>query len=61
MTSNIIYPGKIQIGVIVIKTGLIAFLGSGETSSTGGQIFETIASKLEIPVKIRILETPAGF
>ena len=61
MTAKIIYPGKNQIGVIVIKTGLIAFLGSGETSSTGGQIFETIASKLEIPVNIRILETPAGF
>jgi hypothetical protein len=47
--------------VIVGKTGIIALLGSGETSSTGGQIFETVASKLENPVNIRILETPAGF
>jgi hypothetical protein len=47
--------------VIVSNPGLIALLGSGETSATGGQIFETIASKLEIPVSIRILETPAGF
>ena len=28
--------------------GLIAFLGSGETSATGGLIFETVASKLKI-------------
>ena len=41
--------------------GLIALLGSGETSATGGQIFEAVASTLEIPVNIRILETPAGF
>ena len=41
--------------------GLIALLGSGETSSTGGQIFETVASQLKTPVNIRILETPAGF
>lgn len=41
--------------------GIIALLGSGETSAIGGQIFETIASKSEIPVNIRILETPAGF
>ena len=41
--------------------GLIALLGSGETSATGGQIFETVASKSKAPVNIRILETPAGF
>ncbi len=51
----------ILIGVILSNLGLIALLGSGETSATGGQIFETIASKLNIPVSIRILETPAGF
>lgn len=41
--------------------GKIAFLGSGETAAAGGQIFEAIASEMEAPVSIRILETPAGF
>lgn len=41
--------------------GLIALLGSGETSLAGGRIFETIAQKLPSPLRIAILETPAGF
>lgn len=41
--------------------GQIAFLGSGETSLAGGRIFETLARKLPQPLKISILETPAGF
>jgi cyanophycinase-like exopeptidase len=41
--------------------GLIALLGSGETSLNGGRIFETIAQRLSRPVHIAILETPAGF
>lgn len=41
--------------------GRIAFLGSGETSLAGGRIFETLARLLPDPLRIAILETPAGF
>ena len=41
--------------------GPIALLGSGETSSAGGRIFETIARRFSQPLRIAILETPAGF
>jgi hypothetical protein len=41
--------------------GQIAFLGSGETSLAGGRIFESLAQSLPRPLKIAILETPAGF
>jgi hypothetical protein len=38
-----------------------AFLGSGETSLAGGRIFESLARKLDAPVRIALMETPAGF
>lgn len=41
--------------------GQIAFLGSGETSLAGGRIFEALAQNLAKPVRVAILETPAGF
>ena len=41
--------------------GQIAFLGSGETSLAGGRIFESLAQSLSHPLRIAILETPAGF
>lgn len=41
--------------------GQIAFLGSGETSLAGGRIFESLARALPRPMRIAILETPAGF
>src|SRR5512135_2422401 len=41
--------------------GQIAFLGSGETSRAGGTIFEILARALPQPLRIAILETPAGF
>jgi hypothetical protein len=41
--------------------GPIALLGSGETSLAGGRIFEAIARRFPPPVRIAILETPAGF
>ncbi len=41
--------------------GPIAMLGSGETSLAGGRVFETVAQKLASPLRIAILETPAGF
>ncbi|HUG33849.1 MAG TPA: hypothetical protein VMJ90_03695 [Anaerolineales bacterium] len=41
--------------------GQIAFLGSGETSLAGGRIFEALARKIESPLRIALMETPAGF
>ena len=41
--------------------GPIALLGSGETSLSGGRIFESLVQNLPSPLRIVILETPAGF
>lgn len=41
--------------------GHVAFLGSGETSLAGGRIFEALARLTPAPLRISILETPAGF
>lgn len=44
-----------------MSTGQIAFLGSGETSLAGGRIFESLARHIHEPLRIALLETPAGF
>jgi hypothetical protein len=44
-----------------MSIGQIAFLGSGETSLTGGRVFESLARRLPNPLQVAILETPAGF
>lgn len=41
--------------------GLIALLGSGETAASGGNVFQLLAQQLAPPLRIAILETPAGF
>ncbi len=41
--------------------GQIAFLGSGETSLAGGRIFDALAKKINDPIRIALMETPAGF
>jgi hypothetical protein len=41
--------------------GPIVLMGSGETSTSSGTVFEKAASQYQPPVKISILETPAGF
>ncbi|MCX7754546.1 MAG: hypothetical protein N2117_04790 [Anaerolineales bacterium] len=41
--------------------GPIALLGSGETSLVGGRIFEHLARQIDEPLRVAILETPAGF
>ncbi|MGZ9224363.1 MAG: CysS/YqeB C-terminal domain-containing protein [Anaerolineales bacterium] len=46
---------------IDMTIGQIAFLGSGETSLAGGRIFESLARKIDGPLRIALLETPAGF
>lgn len=41
--------------------GTVTLFGSGETSTTGGQLFEALLRKLPAPGYISVLETPAGF
>ena len=41
--------------------GKIAFLGSGETSLAGGRIFESLVRDQQRPLRIALMETPAGF
>ncbi len=44
-----------------ISPGSIALLGSGETSLAGGRIYESLAAQLDTPLRIAVMETPAGF
>ena len=44
-----------------LSPGKVALLGSGETSLAGGRIFESLAREYDDPLKIALLETPAGF
>jgi len=41
--------------------GFIALLGSGETSLAGGRIYESLAAQIPAPLRIAVMETPAGF
>ena len=41
--------------------GKVAVFGSGEISPTGRKVHDFLFSRLESPVKVAILETPAGF
>jgi hypothetical protein len=41
--------------------GPVALIGSGETSPAGGRVFEALARRHPPPLRIAILETPAGF
>jgi cyanophycinase-like exopeptidase len=43
------------------RPGVIALVGSGETASNGGRTFEAIAGRYSSPLRVAILETPAGF
>ncbi len=44
-----------------IKPGLIALIGSGETTRHGGLVFERLLGRYSPGCMIAILETPAGF
>ncbi len=46
---------------MVNNLGIIALMGSGETSAAGGMVFEAAVRRLKARPKIGILETPAGF
>ena len=41
--------------------GQVGILGSGETTATGGQLFEAIARNYSVPISACVLETPAGY
>ncbi|HLB47005.1 MAG TPA: hypothetical protein VJL59_08250, partial [Anaerolineales bacterium] len=43
------------------RPGLVALLGSGETSPAGGRLFEEVVRHISRPPRIAVLETPAGF
>jgi hypothetical protein len=43
------------------RPGMIAFIGSGETTALGGQVYDLVAQGLSHPLHIAVLETPAGF
>ena len=43
------------------RPGLIALFGSGETSSSGRKVHDYLFQRLPTPVRVAILETPAGF
>jgi peptidase E len=44
-----------------LRPGLLILLGSGETSTVGGQVFDALAQLNPTSMVISILETPAGF
>ncbi|MGH2460822.1 MAG: CysS/YqeB C-terminal domain-containing protein [Chloroflexota bacterium] len=43
------------------QPGQLVLLGSGETSPSGRRVFDWIFQRLPSPIKLAILETPAGF
>ena len=43
------------------QPGLVILLGSGERTPAGRRIFEWLFRRLPTPVRVAILETPAGF
>jgi len=45
----------------MMKPGLVVLIGSGETASAAGQVYETIAGNLGQGFTVAVLETPAGF
>ncbi len=43
------------------QPGRVVLFGSGETSTSGRRIFDWVLRRLPSPVRLAILETPAGF
>jgi cyanophycinase-like exopeptidase len=46
---------------MMCKHGYVALFGSGETSANGRKVYEWVMSRLELPIRAAVLETPAGF
>ncbi len=44
-----------------LRPGRVALLGSGETSLSGGRVFEALANHFTGLPRVAVLETPAGF
>ena len=43
------------------KPGLVILFGSGETSASGRRVFDWLFARLGPPIRVAVLETPAGF
>jgi len=43
------------------RPGPIVFFGSGETSATGRKTWDSLFARMPKPIRVSILETPAGF
>ena len=43
------------------RPGLIALLGSGETAPSSGVVYDRLTARAKVPLRVAILETPAGF
>jgi hypothetical protein len=41
--------------------GLIALFGSGETAASSGVVYDRLAQRVDKPLRVALLETPAGF
>ena len=50
-----------QSSLTSLQPGKIALFGSGETAPSGRQMHEAIFRELSQPIRVAILETPAGF
>jgi cyanophycinase-like exopeptidase len=44
-----------------LRPGRIVLFGSGETSPSGSKIYQSLAPHLARPLRVAVLETPAGF
>ena len=44
-----------------VKPGVVALLGSGETAALGRAALVTVFRKLQQPIQVAVLDTPAGF
>jgi cyanophycinase-like exopeptidase len=47
--------------VVDFKPGFVVLFGSGETSASGRKIFDRLFHSISQPIRVSILETPAGF
>ncbi|MFQ5885981.1 MAG: cysteinyl-tRNA synthetase [Anaerolineae bacterium] len=43
------------------EPGLVVLFGSGETSASGRRVHDWLMSRLRPPIRVAVLETPAGF
>jgi len=46
---------------VVDSPGLVVLFGSGETSASGRRVHDWVLHRLRAPIRLAVLETPAGF